>query len=113
LLHRSDPTDVERLYQRSQDLGAGRAADQALLLADGLYGTLDGNGGLKTRLLGDSRSRRLYNAALRQLTGRREPIEPTARPWGTARIHLTQFFLLPGARFKLSEFARQARAVLH
>jgi hypothetical protein len=33
--------------------------------------------------------------------------EPTEARFGTAAIHLSQLFLLPGARFKLGELARQ------
>ena len=35
--------------------------------------------------------------------------EPTERPFGTRTIHLTQFFLLPGAGYKFAELGRQAR----
>ena len=48
--------------------------------------------------------------ALRQLAGSGEPVEPTSIPGGTLRIHFTQFFLLPGIAFKVSELLRQARA---
>ena len=112
LLDSRGPLEVARLYERSQELGAARAADQALLLADALYGTLDGNRALRESLLADSRSRWLGHSALRQLAGAREPVEPTARRWGTARIHLTQLFLLPGLGFKASELVRQARAAI-
>ena len=41
LASRFEPAELDRLYQRSQELGAGRAAGQALLLADRLFGTLE------------------------------------------------------------------------
>lgn len=108
LLASLKPAEIERLYARSQELGAGRAAAQALLLADTIYGTLDGTG-LRTTLERDRASRRLAAAALRQLA---EAREPTATLLGTRRIHLTQLLLLPGPAFKLSEIARQARNAL-
>jgi hypothetical protein len=111
-LHNRPAEEVARLYRRSQELGAGRAAAQALLLADRLYDSLDDCPDLKRSLTADSRSRWLYRQALRQLAGRDEPVEPTAQRGGTLRIHLTQFLLLPGLRFKASEAVRQARAAL-
>jgi hypothetical protein len=112
LLHRRSGDDIARLHRRSQELGAGRAAGQALMLSDALYNTLDGNPDLRKQLDASAAERRLCRAAMRQLAGRTEPMEPTARPWGTARIHLTQFLLRPGLRFQLSELARQARYAL-
>src|SRR6185369_11582222 len=68
--------ELEQLYARSQELGAGRAAGQALLLADRLFGTL-GDSPLRNRLTADAAVRRLAAAALRQVAGRAEPREPT------------------------------------
>ncbi len=110
LLHPKSTAEIVRLYRRSQELGAGRAAGQALLLADGLYETLAQCPDLRDSLASDGCTRWLYQAARRQLAGRPEPVEPTARPGGTLRIHLTQFLLLPGVAFKASELIRQARA---
>ena len=112
LLHRENTANIAHLHRRSQELGAGRAAGQALLLADALYGTLAENPELRKALRSDRMSRWLCDRALRQLAGRGEPVEPTARAGGTAWIHLTQLFLLPGWSFKASEFVRQARAAL-
>ena len=104
------PAEIEHLWARSQDLGAGRAADQALLLADSLFGSLEASGDLKQRLLRDRASKRLFKAALNELSGRAEPIEPTSRTLGTATIHWTQLLLLPGIEFKIAELLRQSRA---
>jgi hypothetical protein len=112
LLHSSSPAEIEVLYRRSQELGAGRAAAQALLLADAIFGSLDGLDPLRDRLTQDPASRWLFHSALTQLAGRIDPVEPTARPFGTLRIHLSQLPLLPGWRFPLSELVRQARAAL-
>ena len=105
MLHRAH--DIEQLYDRSQALGAHRAAGQALLLADRLYGTL-GESPLKRRLLADRSTRLLADAAFRQVAGgdlgRRDPT--TAR-FGTWRIHLTQLLLRPEVGFKLGELYRQ------
>jgi hypothetical protein len=112
LLHGHTPDAIERLYRRSQELGAGRAAGQALLLADALFGTLKSAQALRGELEGDRATRWLFRIAMRQLTGRREPAEPTERRLGTAAIHLSQFLLLPGIGYKLSEVSRQAGKVL-
>lgn len=111
LLHQSSGDEIEHLYRRSQDLGAGRAAGQALLLADALYETLGGLPHLKRELEADRTSRWLTQVALRQLA-RDEPLEPTSVRGGTAAIHYTQFMLLRGLGFKVSEFVRQARVAL-
>jgi hypothetical protein len=107
-----DPAEIVRLYTRSQILGAGRPAGQALLLADRLFGTLDQLSDLRDELRRDRSTERLYRAALAQLAGRPEPIEPTSRPLGTWTIHWTQFRLAPGAGFQWSELVRQARLLL-
>ena len=93
------PGEIERLYRRSQQLGAGRAAAQALLLANRIYGTPTVPG-LERQPI----ARWLAAAAARQLL--RED-EPTERRFGTATIHLTQAFLLPGPRFLVRDLARQ------
>jgi hypothetical protein len=108
-----EPGEIDRLYRRSQALGAGRAAGQALLLADRLFGTLDRLPQLGDELRSDRATARLYRAALGQLAGRPEPVEPTSTPFGTLTIHWTQFLLGPGAQFKLSELRRQLRLMLH
>ena len=96
---------IERLYERSQQLGAGRAAAQALLLAARTYGTAS-ESALAARLRRDRANRWLADAAWKQMVRREEPTE--AR-FGTAMIHLTQLFLLPGPGFKLRDAWRQVR----
>ncbi len=95
--------ELERLYERSQQLGAGRAAAQALLLAAATFGTAIGSG-LERRLAGKPVNRWLANAAWSQLV---RDSEPTEVRLGTATIHLTQLLLLPGVSFKLRELSRQ------
>jgi hypothetical protein len=111
LIAGKSPAELDRLYQRSQRLGAGRAPAQALLLADMLYGSLNRAEALKARLETDRRAQWLARIALGQVAGRAEPVEPTSRPLGTAAIHYSQLLMLPGLGFKLSETMRQARAV--
>jgi hypothetical protein len=110
LLEGEAPERIDHLYRRSQELGAGRAAGQALLLADELFGTLNQNSPLQNELERDFATRQLYSAALKLVTG--EPNEPTEQYLGTLTIHWTQFLLLPGARYKMSELLRQANRPL-
>ena len=108
--HDRTAPEVERLYERSQELGAGRAAGQALLLADELFGTLEALPELRRRLSRDRATQLLFEIALRLVAG--PPIEPTQRRLGTLPIHRTQFLLLPGLVYKMSEVARQANRLL-
>jgi hypothetical protein len=110
LVHGRTGDEIVRLYRRSQDLGAGRAAGQALLLADSLFNTLQSAPDLRAQLMSDRATRSLYRAALRLVTG--APREPTAARAGTLTIHWTQFLLLPGLGYKLSELKRQAGRLL-
>ena len=106
LIHGQSGEAIERLYEWSQALGAERAAGQALLLADRLFGTL-GDTDLRKLFERDRPTLRLADAAFAQLTG--PPVEPTSTRFGTWRIHLTQFALKRGLGFKLGEFTHQAR----
>ena len=107
MLHREEPSEVDRLYICSQRLGAGRAAAQALLLAQRLYGSPI-SAGLVQKLEAESANRWLANIACRQLA---DPREPTERFLGTASIRLSQLRLLPGVRFPLSEGFRQVQEI--
>jgi hypothetical protein len=104
-LHGKTVPELDELYRRSQDLGAGRAAGQALLLAHDLFGTLDGSPALADELRRDAGVVSLYRTALKLMTG--DPVEPTDRRFGTLPIHRSQFRLLPGLNYKLSELSRQ------
>jgi hypothetical protein len=105
LLHEQGADEIERLYVRSQQLGAGRAAGQALLLADQIYSIGIGERS-RARLKADPVNRWLVRLAEQQLRAIREPTE---RFLGTASIHYSQLFLLPGWRFKASEAGRQLK----
>jgi hypothetical protein len=108
LLHGQAAKEIERLYKRSQQLGAGRAAAQALILADRLYGIAMSNE-LCVGIGVDHTNRWLARVAERQIEAFHEPTEIL---FGTASIHLSQPFLMPGWRFKLSEIARQLNNML-
>lgn len=112
LLAQLRSTELEARYRRALELGAGRAAAQAMLVADELFGSLADNEPLRAELRSEAGARLLCRAALKQLAGSREPVEPTSVAFGTATIHWTQLFLLPGPGFKISEFARQGRAAV-
>ena len=100
---------IADLYDRSQRLGAGRAADQAILLAHRLFGI--GESALIDAVARDRVSRWLADTAYGALNGRRAIREPTERRLGTAAIHLTQFALRPSLRFKGVELVRQVRSL--
>ena len=110
LIHSLPVSEIERLYRRSQELGASRAAAQALLVAGDLYGVLRETE-LRAELERSRPNRWLAAAALRQLAGRNEPREPTDRPWGTLTIHWAQFLLRPEPGYKISELLRQAEGL--
>ncbi len=106
LLHGRSAQEIERLYRRSQRLGAGRAAGQALLLADKLFESLSPIPALRKELASDRSTSRLCQAALRMMTKGED--EPTEQRFGTLAIHWTQFLLAPSLDYKMSEARRQA-----
>ena len=112
LLSPASASELERLYERSLELGAGRAAAQALLVADRLYQSFHSVPDLARRLMAERANCRLAAIALNMLGRSREPLEPTERRFGTLPIHLSQLLLLPGVGFKLGEAWRQGRASL-
>lgn len=108
LLRRHEKAEIDRLYELSQSLGAGRSAAQALLLAEQLYGTNLGVD-LSHRLRSERPNRWLATLACRQLADHREPTEHFL---GTAWIRLSQLPLLAGWKFPLTEGLRQAREIV-
>jgi hypothetical protein len=106
LLAEAPPAEIERLYRRSIELGAGRASAQALLLCQRLFGT-PVPPALAAELRSDRTNRWLLAVALRMLAGRSLATELHHLRLGTLYIHLMQLGLLPGLRFKLDEFSRQ------
>jgi len=108
LLQGKSETDLEQLYEHAEQVGAGRAAGQALLLADRLYSVGLGEG-LRRRLDAVPAIAWLVRVAESQLLA---AAEPTERILGTAAIHISQLGLKPGWRFKISDAARQLRDIL-
>lgn len=106
LLGACTPGEIERLYRRSQELGAGRAPAQALLLCRRLFAT-PLPPALSAELRRDRVNRWLVAIALRKLAGRTLTAELNEKLLGTGTIHLMQFALLPGLRFKYAELRRQ------
>lgn len=104
-----DDREIERLYRASQQLGAGRAAAQALLLAAHLFETKV-SAKLARELRSDAVTRWLVSGALKIMAGRTVATELHEVRFGTAPIHFMQLGLLPGWKYKLSEMARQAAA---
>lgn len=98
--------EVERLYRRSVELGAGRAPAVALLLADRLFRP-NLSEALRRELRADPVNRWIVAISMRKLAGRAGEAELDEVAMGTASIHVAQFGLLPGWRFKCAELARQ------
>jgi hypothetical protein len=102
--------EIERLYRRAREFGAGRSAGQGLLLSSRLLGT-ELTPTLKAELMTDRINRWLVRLAIGLMTGPNEATELHHRWLGTVPIHLIQLALLPGWRFKVSEASRQLREV--
>ena len=105
-----DDVEIERLYRRSQELGAGRAAGSALILCAEMLGTAV-PGDLLRSLRRDRGIRLLVAAARASMTGRAIATELSKLTAGTLWIHLSQFGLLPGLRYKWAELRHQAGLV--
>ena len=108
LIAEADQDEVGALYRRSQELGAGRAAGQALLLIQHLFG-LRLPEALQSRLRQSRAHRWLARLAYGQLLDEREP---THRPLGTAMIHIGQLPLKAESGFAWSEVRRQVRTAI-
>jgi len=106
LLSSCTPEEIDALFRRSQQLGAGRAAAQALLLCHRLFET-PLPPALLAELQGKRVNRLLLAVALRKLTGRSAVREVQDLRLGTATIHLSQAALLGGWRFAAGEIRRQ------
>lgn len=111
LISRLQPCEITRLFCRSRELGAGRAADLALLLCSRVLGTK-----LQSELLRSLEAqpvnRWLAAASLRLMRGRTIEAELDQVAWGTVLIHLIQVGLLPGWAFKYLELKRQLTVAL-
>ena len=106
LLCACEPEEVEPLYRRAVELGAGRAPALGLLLCRLLFGT-DLGETLERDLRADRVTRRMLAASVSALVGKGQSAEPTEARLGTLPIHLVQFGLMPGISYRLSEAWRQ------
>lgn len=107
LLTSCSTDEIDDLYRKSGELGAGRAAGQALLLANRIFATRI-SGKLLRELRSSAATRLLAEVASQQLQVEREPTE---RFLGTAAIHWTQLLLQPGLKFAVLEGRRQVSAL--
>jgi hypothetical protein len=107
ILGRMDAGEVERVYRFARARSAGRAAAQALLLAQRLIDA-PVSSVLANELNGDPVNRMLVEVALRKLL---KAQEPTERFGGTAIFHLSRPFLLEGWAFALNDLGRQIQDI--
>lgn len=106
LISGCDTAEIDRLYARSQAAGAGRAADLAVLLCHSLFKTAV-DPALVARLRRDWVNRWLVASAKYSLTGRTLTTEILQVRFGTLGIHLSQFGLRPGLRYKRAVLRRE------
>ena len=106
LLGGADAAEITRLYRRSQELGAGRAAAIALLLCEDLF-ELPLAPGLRDALRADRVNLWMILAVRRSLAGRAIATELGGLRAGTLWIHLLQLGLRPGLAYKIGELRRQ------
>jgi hypothetical protein len=112
LVEREHGGSIAALYAKMRAAGAGRAADQALLLIDRLFGTLADEPDLHRVLRRSRPARHLETIAWGMMRCGREPVEPTRVRFGTAPIHLSQLLLRSDPGFLAAEMARVARTSL-
>lgn len=107
-----DAAENERLFRRAQELGSGRSAAQALLLAADLL-DMPIPPALQRELWETGANRMLTVAAKRLIIGRKPALELHERRFGTWAIHWTQLFLLPAPRYKMLELKRQLAETIY
>ena len=105
LLSTRDAEAIERLYEWSLVLGAGRSSAQALLLCSALL-DMKLPPRLQAELTRDRKARWLVGVAVSAMVGS-GPAELDEQVFGTLRINVSHFFLERGVRYKLSEFWRK------
>jgi hypothetical protein len=107
LLAQDDGAEIERLYRRSVELGAGRSSGQALLLCRELLGTAVPES-LLEELRSDAPTRWLVRVALRSMAGARGERELDETVLGTVPIHFSHFLLKRGGQYKIAELKRKS-----
>lgn len=103
----SHEKDLVGLYRRSAALAPGRAAAQALLVCEALFG-LD-LGPLSAELRSDKRNAWLARVALDTMVRGGPERELEAQRLGTARLHYSILFLQKGLRYKAGDMLRQVK----
>lgn len=106
LISGDDDAGIERLWRRSQDLGAGAASAQALLLAERMLGRSLAPR-LRHALRTDPKARLLVRLALAALAGEGE-IE--SRPWIGDAVLAGHLLIGHGWAYRWSEIRRQGRS---
>jgi hypothetical protein len=107
LLAREDGAEIERLYRKSVELGAGRSSAQALLLCSQLLATQLPRS-LVQELEADRATRWLVRVAMRSMAGAHGVTELDETVLGTVPIHFSHFLMKPGGKYILSELKRKA-----
>ena len=107
LLSHESEAEIERLYRRSVELGAGRSSAQALLLCSMLL-ALPLPTSLQQELERDRVTRWLVAIALDAMAGRGET-ELDDTVFGTVLMNLSHFLIGRGWRYKLFELGRKFR----
>jgi hypothetical protein len=102
LLSHETPEGLERLYHRSQSLGAGRCPGQTLLLCARLLATRLPEP-LAAELNADAKVRRLVAVALDAMAGGGAEIEILERRFVSDRVRLSHFLLGRGWRYQARE----------
>lgn len=106
LLAARSPEEIEDLYHRAVELGAGRSSAQAFLVCADLL-AIPLTKRLRTELNMDPVNRWLQRIAMRTLAGRYLEKELGDSVFGTAPIQLSHFFLQQGMRYKASELRQK------
>ena len=94
--------EIERLYRRAKAENIGRAAAQALLLCETLFG-LELPPGLAAEMKADRATRWLYAIALDAMAGDTQSRQTADRALGNLKIEVSHFLLADGVRYWLQE----------
>ncbi|HEY0044800.1 MAG TPA: nucleotidyltransferase family protein [Allosphingosinicella sp.] len=106
LLKDEDGAEIERLYRRSLELGAGRATAQGLLLCADLLG-LALPKALERELRRDRWTRFMCRVAMRAMLHGDASTELNEAVLGTVRIHFAHLVMQRGLAYKVSELRRK------
>ena len=113
LLYAFDEAELIRFARRSQELGAGRAPAQALLLCAALFGFPFNNAASSLGLARSWVNRWLASSAMAELSGIHSLQEPTSRRFGTLRMHITHLTIGTAWTYGPSELYRKVHAQLY